>query len=245
MAVSGTGCCSTTPSLHLPPRLTWCFNFPFKDVSREDDSPLSLNVEWLPVPAESWRRLAGHHLTSARFGEPTEASICHYLHHRFDSLDLDLVEQRGHLLRAVATVSGDIDRLGVDPVRADAWLRSPAYSSRSATRSHPMSPWPGSVSSPTRTAWRSTPTVQTRRCDSSHYRTDARPCGRIRGPAQSRPLRPRSVRVLVAIRSSILAQFSGDGALDRVCLGRCGFRRPVRGSPHAGGSGLTERAGAR
>ncbi|MFC7548010.1 hypothetical protein [Plantactinospora sp. GCM10030261] len=110
------------PSLDLPPRLTWCFNFPFKDVSREDDSPLSLNVEWLPVPADSWRRLTGRHLTSAHFGEPAEASIYYYLHHRFDSLDLDLVEQRGRLLRAVATVSGDIDHLGIDPVRADAWL---------------------------------------------------------------------------------------------------------------------------
>jgi hypothetical protein len=103
--------------------LTWCFNLPFEDVSREDeDSPLSLSVEWLPVPAESWRRIAGHHLTSANFGEPAEASVYYYLHHRFQAVALDLVEQRGRSLRAAATVSGDIDRLGIDPVHADAWL---------------------------------------------------------------------------------------------------------------------------
>ena len=33
------------PPLHLPPHLTWSFNFPFEDVSREDDdSPLSLRA---------------------------------------------------------------------------------------------------------------------------------------------------------------------------------------------------------
>ncbi|WP_433530312.1 hypothetical protein ACQPYA_29770 [Micromonospora sp. CA-263727] len=79
-------------------------------------------MEWLPVPAESWRRLAGHHVTSASFGKPAEASIYYNLHHRFETVTLDLVEQRGRLLRAVTTVSGDIDRLGVDPVPADAWL---------------------------------------------------------------------------------------------------------------------------
>ncbi|MFC6021337.1 hypothetical protein ACFP2T_34830 [Plantactinospora solaniradicis] len=35
---------------------------------------------------------------------------------------MDLVEQRGRSLRATATVSGDIDHLGIDPVHADACL---------------------------------------------------------------------------------------------------------------------------
>lgn len=79
-------------------------------------------MEWLPVPADSWRHVAGHRLTSANFAEPAQASVYYYLHHRFETVALDLVEQRGRLLRAVVTVSGDIDRLGIDPVRADAWL---------------------------------------------------------------------------------------------------------------------------
>jgi hypothetical protein len=111
------------PFLHLPPRLTWSFTFPFEDVSREDgDSPLSLSVEWLPIPADSWRRIVGHHLTSATFGEPAEASVYYYMHHRFETVDLQLIDQRGRSLRAVAAVSGDIDGLGIDPVCADAWL---------------------------------------------------------------------------------------------------------------------------
>ncbi|MEV4514442.1 hypothetical protein AB0K00_36455 [Dactylosporangium sp. NPDC049525] len=106
----------------LPPQLTWSFTFPFEDVARADDALLSLTVEWLPVPAAGWRHLAGHRLTCAEFAEPAEASVYHYLHHRFDAVDLHLVEQRERMLRAVATVSGDVDGLGVDPVHADAWL---------------------------------------------------------------------------------------------------------------------------
>jgi hypothetical protein len=45
-------------------------------------------VDWLPVPAQSWRRLAGHHLTSANFEEPAEASVYCYLHHRFQTVIL-------------------------------------------------------------------------------------------------------------------------------------------------------------
>ncbi len=111
------------PSLPRPPRLTWSFSFPFEDVSHGDDScPLSLTVEWLPVPAQSWRSVVGHHVTSANFAEPAEVSVYHYVHHRFQTVTLDLVEQRGRSLRAAVTVSGDIDHLGIDPVRADAWL---------------------------------------------------------------------------------------------------------------------------
>lgn len=111
------------PTLSLPPQLTWCFDFAFEDVSRGDDGgPLSLTVEWLPVPADSWQRMAGLHVTSPGFAEPAEASVYYYIHHRFRTVDLTLAEQRGGSLRAVASVSGDIDRLGVDPVHADAWL---------------------------------------------------------------------------------------------------------------------------
>ncbi len=111
------------PSINLPPRLTWCFDFAFDDVSRGDEvSPLGLTVDWLPVPAESWRHVAGHHLTSAGFGAPAEASVYYYLHHRFDKVDLHLIERRGQSLHASVTASGDLDSLGVNPVHADAWL---------------------------------------------------------------------------------------------------------------------------
>ncbi|WP_327001291.1 hypothetical protein OHA72_40055 [Dactylosporangium sp. NBC_01737] len=111
------------PTLGLPPQLTWSFTFPFQEVPRYDDTVLSLTVEWLPMPAAAdWRSVAGQHLTCAGFAEPAEASVYHSIHHRFEKVDLHLVEQRDRSLRAAATVSGDIDRLGVDPVHADAWL---------------------------------------------------------------------------------------------------------------------------
>jgi hypothetical protein len=111
------------PSLRFGPSLTWCFTFAFEDVVRGDEeSPLSLTVEWVPAPAENWRRFAGQRVTCDGFGDPVEASVYYYLHHRFDTVALDLIEQRGHALRAVTTVSGDLDGLGVDPVRVDAWL---------------------------------------------------------------------------------------------------------------------------
>lgn len=118
-----SGLLFANPVLQLPPQLTWSFRFPFQDVTDDDDEvPLALTVEWLPVPATGWRDLAGHHLTCASFAEPAEASVYHYVHHRFDAVDLHLTEQHDLTLRAVATVAGDIDGLGVDPVRADAWL---------------------------------------------------------------------------------------------------------------------------
>jgi hypothetical protein len=111
------------PSTGLPPRLTWCFDFAFEEVLRGDESGLlGLTVEWLPVPSDSWRHVAGQHLTSADLGEPAEASVYYYEHHRFDQIDLRLREQQGLLLHASVTVSGDLDRLGIDPVHADAWL---------------------------------------------------------------------------------------------------------------------------
>jgi hypothetical protein len=110
-------------SLRLRPALTWCFDFAFEDVIRDDEeSPLGLTVEWASVPGQNWRHFAGQRVTCERFADPVEASVYHYAHHRFETVALDLVEQRGHALRTVATVSGDLDRLGVDPVRADAWL---------------------------------------------------------------------------------------------------------------------------
>ncbi|MEU0554083.1 hypothetical protein [Dactylosporangium sp. NPDC006015] len=107
----------------LPPRLTWCFDFRFEDVPDDDDfNPLSLTVEWMPAPTDSWRRMGGLHLTSAAFTDPAEATVYHCIHHRFEAVDLRLGEQDGPSLRAAVSLSGDVDRLGVDPVHADATL---------------------------------------------------------------------------------------------------------------------------
>jgi hypothetical protein len=43
------------PSIGLPPALTWTFDLSFAEVSRDyGDSPVSLTVEWVPLPGASW-----------------------------------------------------------------------------------------------------------------------------------------------------------------------------------------------
>jgi hypothetical protein len=59
------------PSLAGSARLTWCFEFAFEDVT-QNGGPLSLTIEWLPVPTSSCQRMAGLHLTSLHFAQPTE-----------------------------------------------------------------------------------------------------------------------------------------------------------------------------
>jgi hypothetical protein len=58
------------------------------------------------------------------FAEPVEASVYFFEHHRYDTVDLRILEQRGTLPHAAVRLSGDLDGLGVDALDADAWLTS-------------------------------------------------------------------------------------------------------------------------
>ncbi|MEH0825659.1 MULTISPECIES: hypothetical protein [unclassified Micromonospora] len=112
------------PALGLAPQLTWSFHFPFQPVSRDHgSSPLTLDLEWLPIPADGWRSMAGRSAGSSQFAEPGEASVYYFAHHRYDAIDLQILEQRDLAIHVRANVSGDLDGLGVEPVVADAWLR--------------------------------------------------------------------------------------------------------------------------
>ncbi|MEU5789888.1 hypothetical protein ABZ754_19420 [Micromonospora purpureochromogenes] len=111
------------PTLGLAPQLTWSFHFPFQPVSRDQESsPLTLDVEWLPIPADGWRSMTGRSASSSRFAEPGEASVYHFAHHRYDAIHLQILEQRDLAIHVRANVSGDLDGLGVESVAADAWL---------------------------------------------------------------------------------------------------------------------------
>jgi hypothetical protein len=112
------------PTIGLAPQLTWGFSFPFNDVIRAyGSSPASLDIDWMPLPTQSWRSMAGQHARSARFGEPGEASVYHFQHHRYDAIDLHVVRQRDLRIHAYAKVSGDLDDLGIETIATDAWLR--------------------------------------------------------------------------------------------------------------------------
>jgi hypothetical protein len=103
----------------VPPALTWTFRFPFAPVRGE---PVVLEVEWLPVPADGWQRMAGLAAGSATFAEPAEASVHHARYHRYDRVELRIAEQDGARVRAVVTVAGDLDGLGPAEITAEAWL---------------------------------------------------------------------------------------------------------------------------
>jgi hypothetical protein len=107
------------PTVGLDPALTWSFQIPFEPV--EDQSP-ALTVEWLPVPAPGWTAMAGAAAVSGSFAEPAEASVYHWLHHRYDRVDLRITEQDGPRIRVVTTVAGDIDGLGPAEITVPAWL---------------------------------------------------------------------------------------------------------------------------
>ncbi|MER7331402.1 MULTISPECIES: hypothetical protein [unclassified Micromonospora] len=55
--------------------------------------------------------------------EPAESSVYFFQHHRYGLTDLEIFEQRDLWIHARATLSGDLDGLGVDPLIADARLR--------------------------------------------------------------------------------------------------------------------------
>lgn len=103
------------PAIGLPPRLTWCF-----EVALEDSRKLT--VDWMPASARSWRGMAGQRLTCARFSEPAEASVYHFMHHRYDEVALHLTEQRERAVRAAITIAGDLDGLGAGSIHVQEWL---------------------------------------------------------------------------------------------------------------------------
>lgn len=111
------------PSIGLTPSLT-SFDFDCNEVERADDrSPVGVTVEWLPMQASSWASLAPHRASGRAFGKAAEASVYFYEHHRFDAFELVLQEQRGSTALATPTLRGDLDGLGLDPVRVSALLR--------------------------------------------------------------------------------------------------------------------------
>ncbi|WP_346534136.1 hypothetical protein [Micromonospora sp. DPT] len=110
-------------ALGLAPQLTWSFHVRFQPVTRDHgSSPLTLDLEWLPIQADGWRSMAGRSASSTRFAEPGEASVYCFAHHRYDAIDLRILEQRDLAIRVRAKVSGDLDGLGVESVAAEAWL---------------------------------------------------------------------------------------------------------------------------
>ncbi len=111
------------PTLGLRPSLTYGFSFRYAEVLREyGDSPVTLDVDWVELPVPSWRDMAGRTVRSPRFAEPAEASVYFFEHHQYETVDLNILEQRGRSIHVTVTVSGDLQGLGLPSLAADDWL---------------------------------------------------------------------------------------------------------------------------
>ncbi|WP_127500861.1 hypothetical protein [Actinoplanes solisilvae] len=122
VAVEGggwSGLLFDSAAVGLPPALTWACEIPLAPV---EGVPAGLDLEWLPWEASGWQAMAGVEVKCGSFAEPVEASVRLRGHHRYDSVHVRVAEQRGDLIRVVATLSGDLDGLGPDEVSVDAWL---------------------------------------------------------------------------------------------------------------------------
>lgn len=112
------------PRSGLAPRLTSTFTFQYRDVVRDyGETPVTLTLDWIPLSVPGWRGMAGQRWHGTAFGEDGEASVYFFMHHRFEHIELRIAEQaQDGAVYVAATVSGDIDGLGIDSLHASAWL---------------------------------------------------------------------------------------------------------------------------
>ena len=111
------------PKLGLPPELTWSFTFTFADVSRAyGSSPVSMDIDWVFLHATDWRRMIGQRVQIDQFAEPAEASVYFFEHHRYNAVDLRILDQRGAAILVTAVISGDLDELGMESLAVTSWL---------------------------------------------------------------------------------------------------------------------------
>jgi len=123
-AASGADCCSTIRASDSPRDSRGAFSFPYRDAERDyGHTPVTLDLEWIPLTAPSWQALVGLDAHSRTFGEAGEASLYFFEHHRYDKVDLHILEQHDEMVHVQVSVTGDIDHLRIESITADAWLR--------------------------------------------------------------------------------------------------------------------------
>ncbi len=111
------------PSIGLAPWLSWSFWFPFEDVDRGyDSSSVSLSIEWVPLSPATWRDMAGQGLGPLQPAVLAEATMYYFQHHAYEAASLQVLEQRETEIHVTATVSDDLDGLGIDPLAVSRWL---------------------------------------------------------------------------------------------------------------------------
>ncbi len=120
---SWAGLLFENPRVGYPLSLSWSFHFDFDRVQIGGESTAPrLDVEWVALDTPSWRSMAGVQAAFSKFAEPAETSVYAFMHHRFDAVALAIAKQDGPRVSVQATVSGDIDGLGVPSITVEGWL---------------------------------------------------------------------------------------------------------------------------
>lgn len=105
-----------------PLQLTWTFTIDCADVVRDfGRSPTNVVIDWVPSSREvAWNELSGMRVACSSFREPVETSVYFFEHHRYDRVELEVLEQRGAEVAIRVSASGDIDSLGIPEISVDA-----------------------------------------------------------------------------------------------------------------------------
>ncbi|MFN0027079.1 MAG: hypothetical protein ACKV2O_07835 [Acidimicrobiales bacterium] len=85
-------------------------------------SAVSLTVDWIPLERASWGAMAGRRASGSSFADPIEASVYFFDHHRFNAATVEVAAQDQGRLYVKVSVSGDLDRLGLDWLAVEEWL---------------------------------------------------------------------------------------------------------------------------
>lgn len=109
------------PAASYPLALTWSFTIEFAEIARHYGSVApNLTIEWVPAGSAGWRTMGGQRFRCRAFGDPVEASVYFFEHHRYDKAHLAIGDQRGAELELRALLAGDIDGLGLPEIEAVA-----------------------------------------------------------------------------------------------------------------------------
>ena len=83
------------PRIGLAPSLYWWVTFRYLDIHRDwGDTSCQLDVEWIVLGPTDWRAMSPAVVRYPTFANPAEASLYYFAHHRFDSITLEVGEQR-------------------------------------------------------------------------------------------------------------------------------------------------------
>lgn len=104
--------------LGIEPSLLMSISIDCQDMPAEkmaSDETVSVSIDWIPFDGKNFNAIKGATFAGEVFGEPIEPSIYFDgIHHRFDKVTIEVLDQRGWTTDFRITISGDYDNLGLE-----------------------------------------------------------------------------------------------------------------------------------